>query len=85
MKTTSLALTDSRMRLATVVLPEPVPPEMPIIMLIEILAAVVQDTQIDLSCDREILLNSLINGPITRRSSSVNVSRTRSPVAITSS
>ncbi len=34
MKTTSLALTDSRMRFATVVFPEPVPPEMPIIMLI---------------------------------------------------
>src|SRR6185369_11762163 len=34
MKTTSLALTDSRMRFATVVLPEPVPPEIPIIMLI---------------------------------------------------
>jgi hypothetical protein len=33
MKTTSLALTDSRMRLATVVLPEPVPPEMPMIMI----------------------------------------------------
>ena len=33
MKTTSLALTDSRIRLATVVLPEPVPPEIPIIML----------------------------------------------------
>src|ERR1043166_2659728 len=33
MKTTSLAGTDSRMRLATVVFPEPVPPEMPIIML----------------------------------------------------
>src|SRR5687767_1675525 len=33
MKTTSLALTDSRMRLATVVLPDPVPPQMPIIML----------------------------------------------------
>src|SRR5204863_10084601 len=34
MKTTSLALTDSRIRFATVVLPDPVPPEMPIIMLI---------------------------------------------------
>src|SRR6185503_19696530 len=34
MKTTSRALTDSRMRFATVVFPEPVPPEMPIIMLI---------------------------------------------------
>src|SRR5687768_13362249 len=33
MKTTSLALTDSRMRLATVVLPDPVPPQMPTIML----------------------------------------------------
>jgi len=33
MKTTSLALTDSRMRLATVVFPDPVPPQMPIIML----------------------------------------------------
>jgi hypothetical protein len=34
MKTISLALTDSRMRFATVVFPDPVPPEMPIIMLI---------------------------------------------------
>jgi hypothetical protein len=33
MKTISLALTDSRMRFATVVLPEPVPPEMPMIKL----------------------------------------------------
>src|ERR1700752_4924445 len=32
-KTTSLALTDSRMRFATVVFPEPVPPQMPIIKL----------------------------------------------------
>ena len=33
MKTTSLAFTVSRMRFATVVLPEPVPPEMPMIKL----------------------------------------------------
>lgn len=33
MKTTSLALTDSRIRLATVVFPDPVPPEIPIIKL----------------------------------------------------
>src|SRR5687768_5760615 len=33
MKTTSSALTDSSMRFATVVFPEPVPPQMPIIKL----------------------------------------------------
>src|SRR5205807_8203589 len=33
MKRTSSALTDSRMRLATVVLPEPVPPQIPMIMI----------------------------------------------------
>src|SRR5687768_3193750 len=33
MKTTSSALTDSSMRFATVVFPDPVPPEMPIIKL----------------------------------------------------
>src|SRR5205085_9734529 len=38
-KTTSLALTDSRIRFATVVLPEPVPPEMPMIMITLVLGA----------------------------------------------
>jgi hypothetical protein len=37
MKTTSLALTVSRMRFATVVLPEPVPPDIPIIKLTKML------------------------------------------------
>jgi hypothetical protein len=39
MKTTSLASTVSRIRFAIVVLPEPVPPEMPIIKLIPLFIA----------------------------------------------
>jgi len=39
MKTTSLASTVSRIRFAIVVLPEPVPPEMPIIKLIPVFIA----------------------------------------------
>src|ERR1043165_9617654 len=44
MKTTSLALTDSRMRFATVVLPDPVPPQMPMIRLTPHLHATMNST-----------------------------------------